>query len=100
MRWLALRFFTTTIWKQVAEPWREAMVEYARNSSQIYVGVSTHIGKEHDACVTYSEPSLAVRSLDLLRVSEPVSVPPPEGTRVMDTNGIDTVPSELVSLTK
>lgn len=27
MRWLELRFLTTTIWKQVAEPWREAMVE-------------------------------------------------------------------------
>jgi hypothetical protein len=48
--------------------------------------------------VTYSEPLLAVGSLDLLGVSEPVSVPPPESTRVVDTNGINTVASELVSV--
>lgn len=35
MRWLEFRFLTTTIWKQVALPWREAMVDQARKSSQI-----------------------------------------------------------------
>jgi len=27
MRWTALRFLTQVIWKQVAVPWREAIVE-------------------------------------------------------------------------
>lgn len=34
-RWVAFRFLTTTIWKQVALPWREAMVDQARKSSQM-----------------------------------------------------------------
>lgn len=36
MRCVEFKFFTTRIWKQVALPWREAMTDQARKSSQIY----------------------------------------------------------------
>lgn len=34
-RWVELMFLTHVIWKQVADPWREIIVEYARKYSQI-----------------------------------------------------------------
>jgi len=37
MRWVEFKFLTTMIWKQVALPWREAMTDHARKSSQIYM---------------------------------------------------------------
>lgn len=33
---MELIFLTHVIWKQVADPWREIMVEYARKYSQIW----------------------------------------------------------------
>jgi hypothetical protein len=40
---------------------------------------------------TYSKPSLAVLGLDLLAVTHPVAVPAPKSSRVVDTNGINTL---------
>ena len=38
---------------------------------------------------TYSEPSVAILGNDLLLVAHPVSVPSPEGSGVVNTNGIN-----------
>lgn len=38
---------------------------------------------------TYAEPSLAVLGLNLLTVAHPVTVPPPESSRVVNANGIN-----------
>lgn len=35
IRWVEFKFLTTMIWKQVALPWREAITDQARKSSQI-----------------------------------------------------------------
>ena len=35
IRWVAFKFLTTMIWKPVALPWREAITDQARKSSQI-----------------------------------------------------------------
>ena len=37
----------------------------------------------------YSEPSVAILGLHLLSVRHPVSIPPPQGSRVVDADGID-----------
>lgn len=42
MRWVVFKFFTTTIWKQVALPWRAAITDQARKSSQIYGSLDIH----------------------------------------------------------
>jgi hypothetical protein len=39
--------------------------------------------------MTYLEPSAAVLGLNLVTVSEPVPVPSPQGSGVMDTDGVD-----------
>lgn len=39
--------------------------------------------------MAYPEPSGAVFGLNLLTVCHPVSVPPPESSAVVDSNGID-----------
>lgn len=38
---------------------------------------------------THPEPALAVLLLDLVGVADPVAVPPPEGTRVVNTDSVD-----------
>ena len=40
-------------------------------------------------CETYAVPSLSVLGSDLVLVCEPVTVPPPEGSRVVYTNCVD-----------
>lgn len=48
--------------------------------------------------VTYAEPSLAVLGLHLVLVGHPVSIPPPEGSRVVHADGVnvlDLKPSAL-----
>lgn len=48
--------------------------------------------------ITYPVPSLAVFSLNLLAVADPVTVPAPEGGGVVDTNGVDGLDFETSSL--
>lgn len=45
-----------------------------------------------------AEPSLAVLGLDLLAVGEPVTVPPPEGSRVVNTDGVNVLDLETGAL--
>jgi hypothetical protein len=40
---------------------------------------------------TYAEPSFAELGLDLLSVAEPVPVPPPESSRVVNTNSVNAI---------
>lgn len=44
---------------------------------------------QHRQESTYAEPSLAVLGLNLLTVAHPVAVPPPEGSRVVNTDGVN-----------
>jgi len=48
--------------------------------------------------MTYSEPALAVLSLDLLAVAHPVAVPAPQSSTVVDTNGVDALDFETSTL--
>lgn len=41
--------------------------------------------------ITHSEPLLSVLGLDLLTVAHPVTVPAPEGSGVVDANGVNTL---------
>lgn len=47
---------------------------------------------------TYSEPSLAILLLNLVLVTHPVPVPAPEGSRVVNTDGVDTLDFETSTL--
>ena len=47
---------------------------------------------------TYPEPPLSVLGLHLLTVANPVAVPAPEGSRIMYTNGINTLNLKASSL--
>jgi hypothetical protein len=47
--------------------------------------------KYQEMDMAYPEPSGAVFGLNLLTVCHPVSVPPPESSAVVDSNGIDTL---------
>lgn len=95
-------FLTSIIWKQVAEPWREAMVLAARKYSQIYkiypVSIPFDTWRELVGRKTYAEPSLAVLGLNLVTVAEPVSVPAPESSRVVNANGVDALDLEAGAL--
>lgn len=78
----------------MAEPWRETMVEEARKYSQICDKMSIDHSKMVQKAArfrTHPEPSLAVLGLDLVTVAQPVAVPAPESSRVVDTNGVDTL---------
>lgn len=94
-RWVAFRFLTTIIWKQVALPCLEAMTDHARKSSQIYAenlmvnkDVSNITQVTHD--LTYPEPTLTVFGLNGVEVAEPVAVPSPEGSGVVHTDSVNT----------
>lgn len=71
------------------------MVLYARKYSQIYV---LSVMSDLSLHQTYSEPSVAILGLDLGLVAHPVSVPSPEGCRVVDTNSIDSLNLESGAL--
>lgn len=53
------------------------------------------VGKE---VLPDTEPSLAVLGLNLVAVGHPVTVPPPEGSRVVNTDGIDVLDLETSPL--
>jgi hypothetical protein len=47
---------------------------------------------------TYAEPAVAVLGLDLVLVAEPVAVPPPQSSRVVDADGVDHLDLEAGTL--
>lgn len=63
------------------------MVEDARKYSQIYCLVSND--SQYAVVGAYSEPSVAILGNNLLLVAHPISVPSPEGCRVVDADGIN-----------
>lgn len=58
-----------------------------------------HIGRDHNLRgVTYAEPALSVLGLDLVTVAHPVPIPAPEGSRVVHTDGVDSLDLKASSL--
>jgi hypothetical protein len=75
------------------------MVEYARKYSQIcdvcqFVILLGELKMRVKFKCTYAEPALAVLGLHLVAVGHPVTVPPPEGGRVVNTDGVDVLDLE------
>lgn len=57
------------------------------------------LGKTEDSVKeTYAEPALSVLGLDLVAVAHPVPVPAPEGSRVVHTNGVNSLDLEASAL--
>src|SRR5690242_370217 len=54
-------------------------------SGRTLAGCDRGVGKE---VLPDAEPAGTVLSVDLILVAQPVAVPPPEGSRVVDTNGV------------
>jgi hypothetical protein len=101
IRWVEFKFLTTMIWKQVALPWREAITDHARKSSQICKKWSVRRMSCTDSkLVTYPEPALTVLGLDGIDVAEPVAVPSPESSGVVHTDGVNAAKkSSIIVLT-
>ena len=57
--------------------------------------VSVHRCLFPATCTTYAVPALAELSLDLVGVADPVTVPPPDGSRVVNTNSVNAVQGQL-----
>jgi hypothetical protein len=56
-----------------------------------------HRGRGNLDRMTYPEPPLAVLGLDGIGVANPVAVPPPNGGRVVNTDGVNAVGCQYVS---
>lgn len=75
-------------------------MEEARKYSQIY-GMKLVNDRPIDQIEmrqTYAEPSFAVLGLNLVLVAHPVPVPAPEGGRVVDTDGVNSLDLEAGTL--
>ena len=49
-------------------------------------------------CTTYAVPALAELSLNLVAVADPVTVPPPDGSRVVNANSVNAAQGQFRSL--
>lgn len=65
------------------------MTDQARKSSQIYFRLDKYWRYMWEE--THSEPSLAIFGLDCIEIAEPVAVPSPKCSGIMDPDGVNTI---------